>query len=875
MSYDPGVARGASRRRPPGGTATGAPQRPPSRRRRANLRRLLLSIAVVSGTVYFAFWTAWTWNHLDDKRARVMDGVRRGAQGAAEAFAYFVNQQTTAAVDGAASVDPAALAGPGCKEELPSPAPATTDDRPIARFDIVRPDGTVVCTTADVAGQTVHDDRGSPWLARNYRVGEPTSHYRDPATGRAVWAVAAPVRGEPSVGLLVSITELGPASAQLRQLFDDGSGAEFLVWDTVTGEVLSRDPGSTWTPDDHGDHIVASEAVANSTWRLAAGVKRSAAYAETWSDVRGGALALAAAMAALGLITALVHRRIVRPLGAITDAARRTAEGGTTALDEGGPAELAELASALNDLTASRAQSEELLRIAAQDLAHSLERLDAVLADSADMVLIVDADGDVTFSSPAVAAVCGPSAKPGVAFTSLVHPDDAAAAAALVRPGASLGDATAELRMGSGDGSWRHVEMVARDLLSHQAVRGVVLNGRDVTERLAEAAQRAALDEQLHQSQRLDSLGALAGGIAHDFKNLLSVILWTTDMVTEGPAAKAFAGDLDEIRSAASRGVELAQQLLTFSRRDEALPEPIDVGEQLLGLAELLRRTLGGQIDLELKVDSGLPAVRVNRSRFDQAIVNLAVNARDAMAAGGRLVVEARSELACDEAVLAPGCYLVVTVSDTGTGMAPEVVGRAMEPFYTTKGPGHGTGLGLAIVHGIVTAAGGAVRIESSPGRGTTVRLLLPASTEPSASEGTDASRSPVLGNGDVVLVVEDDDALRALVERMLRAGNYAAIGVPDPAAALALAGAPNRRLDLVLTDLLMPGMSGAELARRLGELRPELPVIYMSAYTADILEELLEAGASPVVLEKPFSQRQLLDALHAALVSMEEPAGR
>ena len=849
----------------------------PGRRRSAGLRRLLLSIAVVSGAVYLAFWTAWTWNRVGDERDRAEAGLERTAKRAAEAFAGFLSEQAAAVAEVAASLDPAALASPACQVAIPSTMGATHDGRPLGRYDLVRPDGTVVCTTAGTTdgARPGHDDRGAPWLEPGYRSGSRTGSYRDPATGRPVWAGAEAVGVGPERVLLVGVIEFEPASSQLGQLFGGDDGTEFMVWDAATGAVLSRPEGSSWAPGRPGSRIAATAGIPTTDWRLATGLHRSTAYAEAWSEGRGGALALLAAMAALGLTTALVHRRIVQPLTAITSAARRAADGGATELEEDGPAELAELAAAMNELTASRARQEELLKLSAEQMAHSLDRLDAVLANSADMVLIVDASGLVTYASPVVAAVCGPTAGAGAEFTSLVHPDDAGAASALVRPGTTTGDTTVLLRMGRGPDAWRHVEVVARDLLAHRAVRGVVLNGRDVTERLAEAAERAELDEQLHQSQRLESLGALAGGIAHDFKNLLSVIVGTADMMVAHPPPNV--EDLEEIRAAGMRGVELAQQLLTFSRRDDVTPEPVDVGVQVLALGEMLRRTLGDEVDLELQVAPALPAVRLNRSRLDQAVVNLAVNARDAMGARGRLVVEVRAEVVVAEPGVPAGPYVVVSVSDGGAGMTPEVAARAMEPFFTTKGPGQGTGLGLAIVHGIVTGAGGAVRIHSTPGEGTTVRLFLPASTEPTSLDGGISHLPPVLGAGEVVLVVEDHAALRSLVERMLEAGNYVPVGARDADHALAILGDPGRPIDLVLTDLLMPGISGRELAARIRELRPELPVVYMSAYTADVLERLQETepGAAPVVLEKPFSQRQLLDALHGALSGARSSAGR
>jgi signal transduction histidine kinase/CheY-like chemotaxis protein len=856
----------------PAGRSAPVPPGPPARRRRsASLRRLLLSIAVISGAVYAAFWTSWTWDHHQEERRRAETVVQRNLDRATLGFVGFLKARTAAAAEAAAAVDPGAPGGPACP--LPS-IPVSPGDAPIERYDLVRPDGSLVCTTAGATSGPVPSALGAPWLATDYRPGSPSDDYVDPATGLSAWGVAFPVGSGADAAVLAAVVQLAPASDQLGGLFGDGLGTAYVVSDAETGAILSRPAGTSWTAERPGGHIVFSRRIPGTDWQLSAGVDRSVAYAETWDEVKGGALALVAAIGALTLLTTLVHRRIVRPLGDITAAARRAGDGGTTSLDESGPAELAQLARELNQLTASRARSENLLKVTAEHLAHSVERLDAVLANSADMVLIVDGDGKVTFASPAAAAACAPVVVPGVELASVVHPDDAAKATALVRPGAPA-DPTVELRLGSHGCGWRHVEMVARDLLDHPAVHGIVINGRDVTERRAEAAERAALDEQLHQSQRLESLGALAGGIAHDFKNLLSVIVWTSDMVASDPAAGPLLGDLDEIREAASRGVDLAQQLLTFARRDQALPEPIDVGAELLALAELLRRALGDHIDLDLRIDPGLPPVRVNRSRFDQAIVNLVVNARDAMGAGGRLVVEACEHRSTGEPGLDAGPCVVVAVSDSGSGMEPEVARRAMEPFYTTKAPGQGTGLGLAIVHGIVTSAGGAVRIASEPGRGTTVRLLLPASDEPSSTTAYDTTREPALGSGEVVLVVEDDDPLRALVERMLRAGNYTAVGAADPAAALVLAADPDQRLDVVLSDLLMPGMSGADLAARLGDKRPGVPVIYMSAYTADILEELLEAGSSPVVLEKPFTQRQLLEAVDEALSRSSAASGR
>ncbi|HET7488421.1 MAG TPA: ATP-binding protein [Acidimicrobiales bacterium] len=835
---------------------------PPAGRPGARLSRLLLAIAASGAAVYCAFWAIWTANRLGDERDRARAAVHRSLDQAAQGFGGFVGAMVEANHEAAAAFDPASLAKPDCAA-LP-PGPTGGDGKPIGRTDLVA-NGVVVCSTAGRA-----DDTGAPWLAPAYEPGTPTADYVDPATGRSVWGAASPVGGSGS-GLLATIVELGPAGDQLTALYDDGTGTRFMVWNEDTGRLLSRPRGTSWTPGDAAGLIVDSQKLPGTPWRLAAAVPRSVADEVVWSQARAAGLALLAAMAALAFTALLVLRRIVRPLEAVTTAAREAAGGGTSDLPATGPAEIAQLATALNDLTASRADREEQLRQSAYDLAHAVERLDAVLANCADMILIVDRAGRIAFASPSVAAVCGPSARAGVRFTSLVHPEDTAAASILVGPGQTARDATAQLRMGGGAAGWRFVELVARDLSADDAVQGVVLNGRDVTDRLAEAAERAVLDDRLHQSQRLESLGALAGGIAHDFKNLLSVIVWSADMAS-GHQDGSADQDLGEIRAAASRGIDLAEQLLAFSRQEQPTPEPLDIGAELVELAEMLRRTLGSRLNLDLRVTPRLPCVRIDRSRFHQAVVNLVVNARDAMpdgaSPGGRVVLEAVEQDAGPEVGVDPGHYVVVTATDDGAGMTAEVASRALEPFFTTKAPGAGSGLGLSIVHGVVTAAGGAVRIDSAPGRGTTVRLFLPASTDLDVRGEAPAAAAAIAGSGQAVLVVEDDAAVRALVVRMLREGGYSAVDAAGPATALELAARPDVRIDVVLTDLLMPTMSGADLASRLHRVRPELPVIFMSAYSADVLHELVSEGPTSIVLAKPFTPRQLLDAVHAALAA-------
>jgi signal transduction histidine kinase len=374
-----------------------------------------------------------------------------------------------------------------------------------------------------------------------------------------------------------------------------------------------------------------------------------------------------------------------------------------------------------------------------------------------------------------------------------------------------------------------------------------------------EAALRET-EQQLRQAERLDSLGRLAGGIAHDFNNILAVISGYAAIMTEelGPEHPLRA-DAQAIEQAAARGSGLTRQLLIFSRLEPSRPETLDLNVVATDMQRLLGRTLGEDIELSTRLSLDLPPVTMDRGKLEQVLMNVVMNSRAAMPTGGRLTVATSGGPATGQVGL--------TITDTGCGMPPEVAARAFEPFFTTKGRGKGTGLGLATAYGVIADAGGTITLESEPGRGTTVRVCLPAA-EASAPAATAARRSDTAhGGGRRLLVVEDEDGVRDIVCRILTKAGYVVQSATDPADALR--HCPGEvPFDALVSDVIMPGMSGTQLAAELRRIRPDLPVLFMSGYTSGPAPGGQEIPADAPLLHKPFQPDQLLNSLHQLLPS-------
>jgi hypothetical protein len=394
---------------------------------------------------------------------------------------------------------------------------------------------------------------------------------------------------------------------------------------------------------------------------------------------------------------------------------------------------------------------------------------------------------------------------------------------------------------------------------------------RDVSER-AESERERALQEQLDQSRRLESVGQLAGGIAHDFNNILGVIMNYAEFVgDELPPDSKATEDVEEIRRAAERAAALTRQLLIFSRREVVQPEQLDLREVVAQLENLLHRALGERVELATSFSDELSTVEADPGQIEQVLVNLAVNARDAMPDGGRLLIEVENvELDEEYTYMHPdteaGPYVRLKVSDTGTGMEHETIQRAFEPFFTTKGKGEGTGLGLATVYGIVTGAGGRVDIYSEPGMGTTIKVHLPASSA-APSQGRAMAGERPAGNGEVVLVVEDEADVKRMAERILNKGGYSVIGTAGGEEALEVCRRADQEIHVLLTDVIMPGMLGTELVEQVKTIRPDLRVIFMSGYSHQVLApEALAEQNGTAFIEKPFNAGELLRAVRGLL---------
>ena len=386
---------------------------------------------------------------------------------------------------------------------------------------------------------------------------------------------------------------------------------------------------------------------------------------------------------------------------------------------------------------------------------------------------------------------------------------------------------------------------------------------RDVTE-------RRVLEEQLRQAQKLEAVGRLAGGIAHDFNNILTAILGTSDLMLDDlPPEHPVRADVEEVRRAALRAAELTRQLLAYSRRQVLAPSRIDLNAVVAGVEPMLRRLIGADVELVTALAPDLPAVKADAGQIEQVVLNLVVNARDAMPHGGRVriatdVVDLDPASASRPPTLAPGRYVQLAVTDSGVGMGPEIRAHLFEPFFTTKEIGKGTGLGLATVYGIVDQSGGTVTVDTAPGRGTTMRILLPpAAASPAEHRPTGARADPSGPAGQIILLVEDEDAVRALARRALEGAGYRVLAAANGAEALALAADQPVIPGLLLTDLVMPGMSGRDVARQVTQRWPGLPVLYMSGYSDDVA---LRQDLDQPLLQKPFDIDTLLRHVGQAL---------
>jgi two-component system, cell cycle sensor histidine kinase and response regulator CckA len=495
----------------------------------------------------------------------------------------------------------------------------------------------------------------------------------------------------------------------------------------------------------------------------------------------------------------------------------------------------------------------------------------SLIEHSLDIVAVIAPGGELRYVSPSAQRILGypPADSTGLNAFDLIHPDDRSLAEGKFRRSLETGTKfeQIELRLRHRDGSWRTLSFIGRPLPPETGMRGLIINARDLTD-------RQQLEAQLRVSQKMEGIGRLAGGIAHDFNNLLTAILGYSELMeAQLPDDEDLRSSLREIHHAGERAAALTRQLLAFSRRQVLQPRLLDLNAVVSEVEKLLRRLIGEDVALVTRLDPALGSIKADPGQLEQVLMNLAVNARDAMPEGGTLTVEtANIMLDTGFAMANPGArsgeYAVLTVADTGIGMSDEVRSHVFEPFFTTKERGKGTGLGLATAYGIVKQSDGYITVDSEPGHGTTFRIYFPRAAGAAAASGR-GERSALSPRGtETILLVEDESGVRRLSRTILEALGYTVLEAASGDEALEIARSHAGEIHLVATDVIMPGMSGRVLWDRWRVLRPDSRVLFMSGYTDDAIARhgVLEPGIA--FLQKPFTPfslaqkvREVLDA--------------
>jgi two-component system cell cycle sensor histidine kinase/response regulator CckA len=843
--------------------------RPDARRSPLHLYTSVLVIVAVAVCV------GALWFQRDTRLDRAEVSARRDATFSAQLAATTIESELRAvrdAVEGLASAPgtPRVLAAPtGCTLSFGG-GPAFSK----GHFDIIDTAGTAVCSSLPAGPATYVD---ASWLPEALRRAGTQGPVPDIRTATTAIVVSAPFAG----GAVIAVLEASEVAARLAPRLSRAQKLDVLVTSgqTVVSRSVdpsawvavqlphpfaARDGGGAQPGVDGVARLYGSAEPAGTAWLVHVGMDPGEALAAAKEDAARDLWVAVVGLLILGTASVVVSRRIVVPLRRLR--ARVVGVNGAGA-EVGpivnGPREVVEVATAFEDL---RQQLQSQLDAA--------QRLAAIVESSHDSIISRSADGLITSWNRGAENMYGYLAAEAIGRPkAMLVPRECLGDFLAIDARAMRGEAvpTVETRRLRKDGTTVEVEVTLSPVRDPSgAVVGTSSVARDLTLIKQAQADRRVLEERLQQAQRLETVGQLAGGIAHDFNNLLSVILSYAQFVSEEvPAGSDLRADTEQIIIAAERAATLTRQLLLFARREPVNPERIDANALVRHTGQLLARSIGEHIELSLRLSPGLPAVFADRGQVEQVLMNLVLNARDAMPSGGVLTIETSvasptSGPPAGESARAPGSDVVFAVTDTGVGMDAVVAARAFEPFFTTKRETGGTGLGLATVYGIVTDAGGQVRLASEPGSGTTVRVYLPTAPHGAAGQAERAARGPRPGEGETILVVEDQAAVRQVTARLLTRNGYKVLEAPGAQEALALARSAD--LDLILTDVVMPHGSGPELV---GALRTEgstVAVLFMSGYSAGVVGPDDMAEGDPHLLQKPFNEADLVERVQQAL---------
>ena len=724
---------------------------------------------------------------------------------------------------------------------------------PSGHIDIIDREGLALCSSRPLPDGPEYD--GAAFVtAEEPGVRGPVD---DPASGTQALVVFAPIGDR---GVAATFLDLEALEPRLSASFGGDLRADFTL---VRGDGDPIEAAAT------GSSIQGAAPIPSLGWTVSASVDRNLALADARSINRALFVVLLAGLAILIAAVWVLYRGLARPLERLGAALR-------AGLDDDAP-----LPGAVTDSAEVMALAEDfvaLRRSAALELAgrRDAEARYRRLFASHPLPMWVYDTRTLAFLDVNEAAVAdyGYAREEFLAMTirDLRSADDVPA----------LLGSVASQRPRDRSGPWRHLckdgRMIEVEISSH-AVEFADHDARfvmaeDITQR--ERARRLA-----ERGQRMESLGLLAGGIAHDFNQQLTIVLGYADLTADSLRSAAAVdperwerplAEVEQISQAGRRAAALTQQLLGFARGDAVEVGPVDINEIVTGLEGVLRHTVGHGIELELFLGSDLPSVRANPGQIEQVVVNLAINARDAMAGGGRLLLDTTA-IELDEGAqplsshppLAPGRYVRLRVSDSGSGMTIAQRDSAFEPFFTTKDRGVGTGLGLATVYDIVDRAGGSIHLYSELGIGTTVTILLPSEAADAPAEPT--PHEPADVPSATILVVDDQIEVLGAVERILVAAGHRVLTVADGPHALELA-CTDAPIDVLLTDIVLPGMSGKELAARVQELRPGLPTVFMSGYAPPMLLATGRLPSDVPVVDKPFTARAIKHAVASVLVA-------
>jgi two-component system, cell cycle sensor histidine kinase and response regulator CckA len=498
------------------------------------------------------------------------------------------------------------------------------------------------------------------------------------------------------------------------------------------------------------------------------------------------------------------------------------------------------------------------------------EELFRLISENAmDMIAVVDPDGRRLYNSPAYGRILGftDDELAGTSFYDHVHPDDIYTAQQAVKQATATNPGgTVQYRMRHKDGTWHTIESGASAILNQQGkVEKFVVVNRDVSE-------QRQLEEKFRQAQKMEAVGRLSGGVAHDFNNLLGVIIGYAEFLQESlDPENSLRSSVDEILKAGKRAASLTRQLLAFSRQQVLDPKVLDLNVVVLDMDKMLRRLIGEDIELSTVLGPDLGRLKADQSQVEQVLLNLVVNARDAMPQGGKLLIDTQN-MVMDEAFVRrypypvqPGPYVCLTVTDSGVGMDAETKARAFEPFFTTKEKGKGTGLGLSTVYGVVKQSGGYIDIYSTPGAGTTFKIYLPRVDDAITTDAPIGAATSFAGN-ETILLAEDESSLRTLTRNTLELCGYKVLEAKDGLEALEVSERFKGPIDLLLTDMVMPGMGGRQLAQELTRRRPEIRLAYMSGYTGQAVGSQGPVDPGSVFLLKPFTRELLTRKIREAL---------